>query len=168
DIVAAELVATTTDGTLDLAPDGGFTYTPALNFDGSDAFTYRAVDAVGNRSADVSVTIDVTPVNDAPVASDGNKTLPEDGSEQITLTASDVDGDDLTYIVVTQPAHGDLTGTGATRDYAPDPDYFGPDSFTFKVNDGEADSNTATVDITVTSVNDVPVADDKNAVTDED
>ena len=168
DIVAAELVATTTDGTLDLAPDGGFTYTPALNFDGSDAFTYRAVDAVGNRSADVSVTIDVTPVNDAPVASDGSKTLPEDGSEQIALSASDVDGDSLTYIIVNQPAHGDLTGSGATRTYTPDADYFGPDSFTFKVNDGEADSNTATVDITVTAVNDVPVADDKNAVAEED
>src|SRR5690606_24728698 len=84
------------------------------------------------------------------------------------LSASDVDGDSLMYIIVNQPAHGDLTGSGATRTYTPDADYFGPDSFTFKVNDGEADSNTATVDITVTAVNDVPVADDKNAVAEED
>jgi len=168
DIVRAELVTTTTNGALTLEDDGGFTYTPDANFDDGDGFTYRAVDAEGNLSADVSVTIDVTPVNDPPVASNGVKTITEDMAESITLVASDVDGDTLTYAIVDPPDHGGLSGSGGTRTYTPDANYNGPDSFTFRVNDGTVNSNTATVSITVTAVNDPPVADDKNVVTNED
>src|SRR5262249_16408651 len=68
----------------------------------------------------------------------------------------------------TPPAHGQLTGTGANRSYQPDPDFNGSDSFTFKVNDGAKDSNTSTVTITTTEVNDAPSATDDLASTDED
>jgi hypothetical protein len=61
-----------------------------------------------------------------------------------------VDGDALTYSLVDGPQHGTLTGSGANRTYIPDTDYAGLDSFTFKANDGTADSNIATVTITVT------------------
>ena len=74
------------------------------------------------------------------------------------LPATDVDGDPLTYSIVEQPAHGALSGSGASRTYTPAPNYNGPDSFTFKANDGTADSNTATVSLTVLPVNDAPVA----------
>ena len=69
-----------------------------------------------------------------------------------------MDGDALTFAVVTPPEHGTLTGTGPTRTYTPAPDYHGPDSFTFRANDGSVDSNLATVSLTVRSVNDVPTA----------
>ena len=88
--------------------------------------------------------------------------------KDITLTGNDVDGDTLTYDIVDGPAHGQLSGTGANRTYTPDPNYYGPDSFTYKVNDGSLDSNEATVNITVNAVNDAPVAKDDTAMTDED
>ena len=76
--------------------------------------------------------------------------MAEDTPEDVPLNATDIDGDPLTYAIVTPPAHGTLSGSGATRTYTPDRHYFGPDSFTFKANDGTADSNVATVSITVT------------------
>ncbi len=94
-------------------------------------------------------------------------TTAEDNSVNITLTAATPSGS-LTYTIVTPPAHGQLTGSDANRNYQPDPDYFGPDSFTFKVNNGSADSNTSTVSITVTEVNDAPSASDDSKGTNED
>ena len=84
--------------------------------------------------------------------------LAEDSFALVPLPATDVDGDSLTYSIVDQPAHGALSGSGASRTYTPDPNFNGPDSFTFKANDGSADSNTATVSLTVLPVNDAPVA----------
>ena len=95
-------------------------------------------------------------------------TTAEDSSTNITLTAVSP-GDPLTYTIVTPPTHGQLTGTNENRSYQPDSDYNGPDSFTFKVNDGTSDSNTSTVTISVTEVNDPPTTTDDNAgSTDED
>jgi DNA/RNA endonuclease G (NUC1) len=95
-------------------------------------------------------------------------TTTEDNSTNITLTAVSP-GPPLTYTIVTPPAHGQLTGTDGNRSYAPDLNYNGSDSFTFKVNDGNHDSNTSTVSITVSEVNDPPTADDDDAgTTDED
>src|SRR5205085_12092377 len=68
--------------------------------------------------------------------------------------SSDVDSDPLTFIVVTQPQHGSLSGAAPNVTYTPAPNYNGPDSFTFGVNDGQANSSAATVSITVTPVND--------------
>src|SRR6185503_11510366 len=82
--------------------------------------------------------------------------------------ATDAEGSALTYMIVTGPAHGTLSGTAPAVTYTPAANYHGPDSFTFKANDGTADSNVATVTITVTSVNDAPVASDETVTTDED
>ena len=98
-----------------------------------------------------------TKSNVAPVASDQSVTTPEDTAKAITLSATDADGDPLTYAVVTGPAHGTLTGTAPNLTYTPAANYNGPDSFTFKAKDPK-DSNIATVSITVTPVNDPPVA----------
>ncbi|WP_369406336.1 Ig-like domain-containing protein, partial [Archangium violaceum] len=76
----------------------------------------------------------------------------------MTLLASDAEGSTLTYTVVSGPSHGTLSGTGASRTYTPAANYHGPDSFIFKVNDGKEDSNEATVTITVSAVDDAPVA----------
>jgi DNA/RNA endonuclease G (NUC1) len=95
-------------------------------------------------------------------------TTAEDTSKNITLTAVSANGNPLSYTIVSSPTRGSLTGTAENRSYAPDPDFNGTDSFSFKVNDGTRDSNVSTVNITVTEVNDSPVAnnDAKNAVED--
>ena len=102
-----------------------------------------------------------------PGTSGGSITTAEDTSANVTLNAVSPGGS-LTYTIVTPPAHGQLTGSGANRSYAPDLNFNGADSFTFKVNDGSHDSNTSTVTITVTEVNDAPTANDDTATTDED
>jgi sugar lactone lactonase YvrE len=81
----------------------------------------------------------------------------EDTPQVITLTGSDVDGDPLIFIIVTPPEHGGLTGSGPARTYTPATDYNGPDSFTFKANDGTVDSAPATVSLNIAAVNDAPV-----------
>src|SRR5207244_5743775 len=108
-----------------------------------------------SNTATVSIT--VIPVNDAPVAAVQSVTTTEDTPKAITLSAADVDGDPLTYAIVTGPAHGTLSGTVPNLTYTPAPNYNGPDGFTFKANDGTIDSNVAAVSISVTPVNDPPV-----------
>src|SRR6185369_11981957 len=143
------------------------TYTPAANYNGPDSFTFKAND--GSLDSNVAtVSIAVTAVNDAPVASSQTVATDEDTAKAITLAATDAEGSALTYTVVTAPAHGTLTGTAPALTYTPAANYNGPDSFTFTANDGTADSNLATVTITVTSVNDVPVARSESVTTDED
>ena len=68
-----------------------------------------------------------------------------------------MDGDTLTYSIVAQPSHGVASLVAGKLSYTPAANYNGPDSFTFKANDGTVDSNIATVSITVTAVNDIPV-----------
>jgi len=146
-----------TTGTL-FNPGDSLVWTPVTNANGIiQAFTIRAFDGVAYSTNYVNVSIDVTPVNDVPVADDQSVTTDEDTAVNITLTGSDVDGDTLTFIVVTQPAHGTLSGTAPNLTYTPAANYHGSDSFTFKVNDGTVDSAVATVSITVNSVNDAPV-----------
>ncbi|HZH14314.1 MAG TPA: kelch repeat-containing protein, partial [Archangium sp.] len=79
--------------------------------------------------------------NTAPVAQPGLVTIREDTPVDVTLLASDTEGDTLTYTVVSGPPHGTLSGSGASRTYTPAANYHGPDSITFKVNDGKVDSN---------------------------
>jgi hypothetical protein len=111
------------------------------------------------------VTYTLPPVNNPPVAYDQSVTTAEDTSKGITLTASDADSDPLTYFIITGPSHGNLSGSPPNVTYTPDPNYNGPDSFTFKAFDGQAYSNIATVSITVTPVNDPPVVSDIPNVT---
>ncbi len=101
-----------------------------------------------------------TPGNTAPVANDDSVELLQDEDLDITLAATDDDGDTLTFTIVTYPSEGTLT-IGLTEQYqtyTPDLGFYGTDSFTFKVNDGTEDSNTATVSITVTESGSIIVA----------
>jgi VCBS repeat-containing protein/predicted outer membrane repeat protein len=106
--------------------------------------------------------------DDIPVADDQEVSTNEDIPLDITLTATDLYPGNLSWIVVTPPDHGALSGTAPDLTYTPELNYNGPDSFTFKVNDGTVDSNLATVTITITPVNDAPVAVDDAYTTDED
>jgi hypothetical protein len=107
----------------------------------------------------------VIPVRDLPVANDYSTTTLEDTQVSIALTGNDPDGYPLTYNVVTGPSHGKLSGTAPNLTYTPSENFNGSDNFTFNVNDGTVDSVSATVSITVTPVNDPPVADDCRAQT---
>ena len=98
-----------------------------------------------------------TASNVAPVAHDMSITIDEDVATTTVLDVTDANSDPLTYTVVADPAHGTLSGTAPNLVYTPNANYFGSDSFTFKGNDGTSDSNTATVTITIASVNDAPV-----------
>ena len=96
--------------------------------------------------------------NLAPVAGNLSVTTNEDVPVAIPLSASDPDGDPLTSAIVDAPLHGVLSGTFPSLTYTPAPNYYGSDSFTFRVNDGTVNSNTATVDITVLMDANNPVA----------
>jgi len=97
-------------------------------------------------------------VNRAPTAADMSLSTDEDTPASVTLQASDPDGDSLSFVPVTGPAHGTLTGTAPHLTYHPAPGWYGTDSFTYKASDGKVDSNLATVTITVQPVNDLPTA----------
>lgn len=87
--------------------------------------------------------------NAVPIANTQTVILIEDLVKPIILRGSDSDGDDLTYSVLTQPAHGILSGIGKNIAYTPKLNYVGTDSFTFKVNDGTVDSETVNITLTI-------------------
>jgi VCBS repeat-containing protein len=135
------------------------TYEPAEDYNGSDSFTFTVNDGE-DSSSPALVTITVNPVNDQPIADSASVAVDEDDTVEITLTGSDVDtaSESLIFAVVDGPIRGVLTGTAPNLAYVPDENYFGPDSFTFTVNDGINTSTPAAVSITVNAVNDNPVA----------
>ena len=140
---------------------GAYTYTPNANANGSgDSFTFKANDgAADSNIATVSITIN--PVNDPPIAASGSLSTNEDTPASGTLSASDVDGDPLTFIRVSSGTKGRFTITNASTGaftYTPYVNANGSDSFSFKVNDGAVDSNVAIVTVTITGANDAPVA----------
>jgi VCBS repeat-containing protein len=168
DTLTYAVISDPAHGEVTINPDGTYTYTPDPNFHGSDSFTVTVSDGHGG-TVDVVVPVTVTPVNDAPVASAEPLTTPEDTPATGAITASDIDGDTLTYTLSTAPAHGTLTlNPDGTYSYAPDPDYNGPDSFTVTVADGNGGSIDVTVPVTVTPVNDAPVASSPPITTAED
>src|SRR5438128_810154 len=130
-----------------------FTYAPAANYNGTDSFTYKANDGQAD-SGIATVNIAITAVNDAPLAVNDSYTTAEDTTLNVAAAGvlandSDVDGDSLSALLVSQPTHGSLTlNSNGTFSYAPAANYNGPDSFTYKANDGQADSGIATVNIT--------------------
>lgn len=143
-------------GTLDgTAPN--LRYTPAADFNGADSLQFSVSD--GLQSSNVAtVTIQIAPVNDVPVANPQSVAATEDTAVPVTLTGSDVDGNAVVFEVKTLPQHGMLSAVGSTRTYTPAANYHGPDSFTFVARDSLVESAPATVTIDVASVEDPPIA----------
>lgn len=151
DALVAAVVAGPAHGTLNLSANGGFNYTPAANYNGSDSFRYRAGDGK-LQSEPATVSITVRAVNDAPVAADvdgGNLTISETRNGTLRATDGDNTSTELTFTLVDAPAHGEATvNANGSFSYSATPGtfYVGADSFTFRATDaGGANSNVARV-----------------------
>ncbi len=167
DALTYEIVAAPTKGGLSgVAPD--LTYSPNPNENGVDTFTFRAKDPSNANSNVATATINITSINDAPIADPQSISTNEDTPVGFTLTGSDVETASLSYSLSSTPAHGALSGVLPNLTYTPAANYNGPDSFVFKVTDASGASDTATIGITVASVNDAPVAADTTSSTVED
>jgi hypothetical protein len=133
----------------------GATYVPDPDYHGPDSFEFRVSDGAGGSDVG-TVTIEVRPANDPPVAGAVAVATDEDAAVAITFAGSDPEGDPLTFAAAGSPAHGTWDGTS----YTPAPNYHGPDSLPFLVSDGRGGSASGTVAITVLPVNDPPQASD--------
>jgi hypothetical protein len=153
-------------GTLSEVVDGKLTYTPDLNYNGPDSFSYGATDGeLDSNTAMVQVRVD--PVNDPPFVVDRYLEVTEDTPASGHLMGTDIDGDAFVYRIASQPAHGHVALVGSTYYYSPDADFWGADSFTYTANDGQAESNIGRVRVTVRPVNDAPIAVDDAFTTSE-
>ena len=121
-------------------------------------FTTYATTAAGTTTLWAPEVMSFTTPMVAPVAAAQSATTAEDTAKAITLSGTASGGGALTYVLQAYPAHGSLTGVPPDVTYTPWANYNGADSFSFSVNDGSQDSAAATVSITVTPVNDAPVA----------
>ena len=138
---------------------GSYRYTPNANATGTDSFTFKVND--GQQDSNIAtVSINITGVNNAPVAVTATLNTNEDTTATAVLSASDIDGDALIYSIVTNAAKGAVLITNASAgaySYTPNANANGADSFTFKVSDGLMNSNIATLNVSITAVNDAPV-----------
>ena len=166
-----DAIITSGGGTVVVQANGDVLFTPEPNFNGTAVLEYLVTDGTTTTSAFVNVV--VTPVNDAPEATDDALTTPEDTA--LTFTGAfllgndaDVDGDNITIQATTQPINGVLVDNGnGTFTYTPNANFNGQDTFTYTITDGNGATDTATVTVDVTPVND-PDAVDDFFVTNED
>ena len=162
--LTAQLVANPTQGTLTLNSNGSFTYIPTTNFTGTDSFTYLTKDALGASSGTATVSLTVNAVNQSPVAAgDSFRAVT---STPLTIAAAngvlkndtDADSATLTALLVTASGNGSVTlNSNGSFVYTPTTNFSGTDTFVYKANDGNTDSNLATVTLTVFS-NTAPTA----------
>ncbi|HEX5357270.1 MAG TPA: retention module-containing protein, partial [Aquabacterium sp.] len=159
-------------GTVTVNADGSWTYTPNKDYTGFDTFTVAISDGQGGTTT-ATIDIGVIPANDPPKIDDptnpnldpntGHYKLTTDEDKPVSgqVTATDPDGDALTYAKGADPVHGTVTvNADGTWTYTPNKDYNGSDSFTVTVSDGHGGTTTATVDIGINPVNDGPKIDD--------
>jgi subtilisin family serine protease len=154
-------------GSVSVASDGTISYTPAPDYHGTDTFDYTIQDGAGLTDT-ATVSLDVTPVNDQPVAANDSASTAEDAPTTIDVLANDTDpdGDPLTVSDVGAPSVGSVAIEADGRlTYTPAANYAGSDTFSYTVADGAGGSDSATVSITVSAVNDPPSAADKTVTT---
>ncbi|MCI9700977.1 tandem-95 repeat protein [Vibrio parahaemolyticus] len=144
------------NGTVSVNPDGSVTYTPNDNYHGADSFTYIVTS--GGVSESTTVNVDVTPVNDAPVAKDDIATTQEDTAVTIDVLPNDtdVDGDKLSIQSASAPeAQGKVEIVDGKLVFTPAENFNGDAEITYTVTDGQL-TDEAKVTVTVNPVNDAP------------
>jgi hypothetical protein len=157
------------NGTVTINPDGTLTYTPSPDFNGTDTISYTISDGQGGTSS-ATVTVTVGAANDPPIALPDSVTTAEDVPVTLPLLANDSDpeGDPLTLTSATAPNGIVTINPDGTITYTPNANFSGTDTITYVISDGDGGTATATIAVTVTPVNDPPVAANDTAVTDED
>ena len=156
DIITAANSTTPLHGVLKLETNGSFTYKPDENYVGSDSFTYQAYDG-SSYSNDATVNIQVTPTgeNNPPIAQNDSyetrlNTALEIVPPGVISNDTDPNDDHLEATVITSVLHGTLTlNSDGSFTYVPEDGFIGNDSFVYRLNDGELDSNEATVTISI-------------------
>ncbi|MDX2231165.1 MAG: Ig-like domain-containing protein [Leptolyngbyaceae cyanobacterium bins.349] len=175
--LTVSLLAGTANGSLSLNANGTFNYTPNANFSGTDTFTYSVRDSLGANSGLASVVLSVTATNDAPIAVNDQYTLIAGSPFTVSaagVLANDTDIDtpaaNFTANVVGTPTNGTLVlNPNGSFSYTPNAGFTGSDRFTYRVNDGSANSGLATVSLSVTAaINQPPVAANDSATGNED
>ncbi|MGI3009231.1 tandem-95 repeat protein [Vibrio parahaemolyticus] len=144
------------NGTVSVNPDGSVTYTPNDNYHGADSFTYIVTS--GGVSESTTVNVDVTPVNDAPVAKDDIATTQEDTAVTIDVLPNDtdIDGDTLRIDSASVPSdQGTVEIVDGKLVFTPAENFNGDAEITYTVTDGEL-TDEAKVSVTVNPVNDAP------------
>ncbi len=167
-------------GTPNNPADDQIIYTPNPNYNGNDTLIYQICDATGDCDTAI-VYINVAPRNDLPLANADEATVPEDGSVTVAVLTNDTFGGDGpstgTITITTPPTHGtaSVNDGGTPNDptddqiiYTPTSDYNGPDALIYEICDSNGDCDTAIVHITVTPVNDLPLAEADEATVPED
>ncbi len=142
------------------------TYAPNPNFNGSDSFTFTASDKTSTSKVAI-VTITVNSINDIPVGEEQTVSTDAGIPVNVTLYASDADGDELTYVVIGVPSNGSLSGTPPVVTYTPDSGFSGSDTFVFTASDGVDTSEQTNIVINVNQLNGLPVAEGQNINTEE-
>ncbi|WP_153574005.1 tandem-95 repeat protein, partial [Vibrio parahaemolyticus] len=145
------------NGTVSVNPDGSVTYTPNDNYHGADSFTYIVTS--GGVSESTTVSVDVTPVNDAPVAKDDTAITDEDTPVTIDVLPNDtdIDGDKLSIQSASVPeTQGKVEIVDGKLVFTPAENFHGDAEITYTITDG-ALTDQATVNVTVNAVNDTPV-----------
>lgn len=155
DALTYEIVAGPALGALEGTPPSVVYVGPAAP--GQTSFTWRAYDGAA-YSATTTVELTVLDDNEPPNAVASAAVVQEDAPTEVTLWASDPDGDPLNYEITQAPARGTLHGQGAQQVYTPFADQHGSDSFRFRVSDAQSWSSEVEVSLTVVPVNDAPVA----------
>ncbi|MBZ0220513.1 MAG: tandem-95 repeat protein, partial [Candidatus Methylomirabilis sp.] len=148
---SAELVSGPVNGTVALDPDGSFRYEPLADYNGQDSFSYRVVTGL-SESNNAAVVFTVNPVNDAPTAADDSASTFRETPVVINVLANDadIDGDALTVASLAGPQNGTaVINPDQTVTYTPATGFVGTDSLAYSAYDGDAESNSTTVMITV-------------------
>jgi hypothetical protein len=166
DAVRVVGITQATNGSVVVNGDDTLRYQATSGFTGSDGFAYTIADPSGATET-ATVSIRVSDVADTPVAEDQMVETEEDTAVAIALVGSDADGDPLAFAIQSPPTNGSLRGTPPDVSYLPNADYSGSDSFIFVADDGKEGVDTGTVLIAIHPVDDIPVAMDDEAATDE-
>jgi len=161
-ILTTSVISGPWHGSFSILNTDSISYSPDLDYFGSDTLVYSVCD-VGSLCDTDTVFITVTPVNDAPMAVNDTVSVVEESIGNIFVVQSndyDIEGDSLTTSILTLPSNGTASLSGTDISYSPDSNYYGFDSVLYEICDNGTPSlcNAAYVYITVTSINDAPVA----------
>ncbi len=168
DSLSIAILQAPSSGSATAIASGAIRYTPATDFIGTDSFVYSVTDSAG-LSATATVTVSVNNTNDAPVAVDDSVSTNENVAVEINVQGndSDADGDSLTLGVTAPPSNGAVAIVSGGVLYTPQSGFSGVDQFSYSITDPDGASDTATVTITVSNVNQSPLAVNDTRATEE-